>query len=413
MPRGGVRLICKVPGCSKHNKSSGFCEKHWRRLIRNGTTLLQDGTEVYDRQRPRKACRVAGCSRKAVGHELCELHYRRFRRSGSTDDPVRPAPRLCSVNGCGRPYDSLGFCTLHYHRNRNGTPLSGRPHLSCSVIGCDGPHAGLGFCKKHYQRFKRHGTPDGRKAVRHCGVLGCSRPYFSTGYCTHHYYMLRTHGDPLYAPQSHSPGDRRVVVKGGIEEEFVFSPANEAAGRGGWVRLAAIVLQSIGISIVRGDRITFINGNHLDCSLANLEIGARRRILKCCVCGEPFVVYLSRKTGVHSYCSKKCLGVSMQGRVSTRKVSDSEVVAIRRLSYIYSHSHISRIFNISVSAVSLINRGVSFSYIPTPKPEMSPYEYELEIAAWKARNADQRKRQEGVRNCNGVARTVERQNVHD
>lgn len=71
----------------------------------------------------KRICAVDGCPRAARCRGWCNTHYERWRRTGSTADPERH--EHCTIAGCGRPYYGSGWCSLHYKRwYKHGDPLA-------------------------------------------------------------------------------------------------------------------------------------------------------------------------------------------------------------------------------------------------------------------------------------------------
>ena len=68
-------------------------------------------------------CKVEGCDRPVRCRGWCEKHYRRWRRRGTTDD----FPTVCKINDedcCGGPL-ARGMCQNHYKRwKAHGAPLA-------------------------------------------------------------------------------------------------------------------------------------------------------------------------------------------------------------------------------------------------------------------------------------------------
>ena len=94
-------------------------------------------------------CSVQGCVREVYTRGWCEMHYRRVLRTG---DPGPTGPRqrgTCEAPACEKPVDAKGLCHGHYQRvqrrgNRNVSPLR-RGGTMCSVEGCDRPAKARGF----------------------------------------------------------------------------------------------------------------------------------------------------------------------------------------------------------------------------------------------------------------------------
>lgn len=102
------------------------------------------------------ACAVDGCTTAVYARGWCERHYRRQLRTGSTDGPAVPGP--CAVEGCDRTAKTRGWCHAHYQRwRRHGSPLPDRPLQSgmpsvCTVDGCERSPYAKGLCSPHYRR---------------------------------------------------------------------------------------------------------------------------------------------------------------------------------------------------------------------------------------------------------------------
>ena len=120
-------------------------------------------------------CQVEGCGRLAITRGYCEMHYRRLLKTGQ---PGPPGPLraigTCKVDGCDQPVDAKGFCHGHYQRLLRGTqevlaPLRERLDV-CRVEGCARPVQAKGYCGAHYKRILAHGDPLAEVPIRQ--VLG-------------------------------------------------------------------------------------------------------------------------------------------------------------------------------------------------------------------------------------------------
>lgn len=77
--------ICSIDGCGQQAQTRGWCNKHYKRWRRNGTTeRLRGGGNP--RSPTHVICHVDGCTRLAVAKRLCLMHYKRWQRSG---DPAK------------------------------------------------------------------------------------------------------------------------------------------------------------------------------------------------------------------------------------------------------------------------------------------------------------------------------------
>lgn len=77
-------------------------------------TVSEDMTTTAPAQ-----CSEDGCPNKPAARGLCMKHYRRLLRNGSTktvSGRAKNKGQACSVEGCGRPAKSKGMCTMHYTR---------------------------------------------------------------------------------------------------------------------------------------------------------------------------------------------------------------------------------------------------------------------------------------------------------
>lgn len=68
-------MTCKVEGCTAPVRSNGYCQMHYRRVVRHG-----DAETVLMVKR-RFGCIIPGCSRPHLGRGLCATHYQRQRRA--------------------------------------------------------------------------------------------------------------------------------------------------------------------------------------------------------------------------------------------------------------------------------------------------------------------------------------------
>ncbi len=106
-------MFCSVEACENPVYARGLCEKHYRRVQRNGTT---------DRTKPegRQTCMVDGCLKFVDAHGLCHGHYQRLLRKGDAT-PMEPLDRTknrgtCIVDGCDKPQRTKQMCKGHYSR---------------------------------------------------------------------------------------------------------------------------------------------------------------------------------------------------------------------------------------------------------------------------------------------------------
>lgn len=120
---------CAVQECERAVYSRGFCEAHYRRLLRTGDL---DAARAIGEQPVSTACDVSSCDRPASTRGLCHGHYLRLYRTGDVraEEPLprRKHPETCTVEGCARGSQSRGLCRTHYKRIlKYGDPLADTP----------------------------------------------------------------------------------------------------------------------------------------------------------------------------------------------------------------------------------------------------------------------------------------------
>lgn len=68
------------------------------------------------------SCSISGCERPAEKRGWCNAHYTRWHRTGSTELRAREKA-TCSIEGCDKPVMARGWCTAHRSRwLRHGDP---------------------------------------------------------------------------------------------------------------------------------------------------------------------------------------------------------------------------------------------------------------------------------------------------
>ena len=67
---------------------------------------------------PNRICSVTGCERAARARGWCQAHYFRWRRTGSTGVAAVAVntPKICAVDECERKHLALGLCDRHFQR---------------------------------------------------------------------------------------------------------------------------------------------------------------------------------------------------------------------------------------------------------------------------------------------------------
>lgn len=87
--------MCSVPGCGNEAKilSRALCLKHYRRLLRTGST------KTTRMRNAGKKCSVGKCTNEATTVGMCDMHYERQRRNGDhgPDERLRGIPVIDRV----------------------------------------------------------------------------------------------------------------------------------------------------------------------------------------------------------------------------------------------------------------------------------------------------------------------------
>lgn len=85
-------------------------------------SLLAEVAEILDLESG-KPCAVDGCPNRAKSRGWCDRHYWRFRKHGSTELPPK-VEKVCAIEGCDRKQYGRGWCQMHHGRwRRTGNPL--------------------------------------------------------------------------------------------------------------------------------------------------------------------------------------------------------------------------------------------------------------------------------------------------
>ena len=109
--------LCQVDGCGRDAITRGFCEMHYRRVLKTGDPGPPGPL------RDRGICRIDGCDQPVDAKELCHGHYQRLARGQEVEGPLRGSLDSCRVEGCFRKVNSNGYCRSHWKRVlTNGDP---------------------------------------------------------------------------------------------------------------------------------------------------------------------------------------------------------------------------------------------------------------------------------------------------
>ena len=123
---------CGVTPCTRDYYARGFCEMHYRRLLRHGN--VDAGRPARGSEEP--VCDVPACTKPAEGRGWCHGHLQRWLRNGDVEPDIplgrRRQPEICEVDDggrpCGRPTHAKGLCGTHYQRwTATGDARDGEP----------------------------------------------------------------------------------------------------------------------------------------------------------------------------------------------------------------------------------------------------------------------------------------------
>jgi hypothetical protein len=101
--------ICKAKDCNRQVNAKGYCDKHYRRVKKSGTTEKTDFIQ--------KECNSTECKRSAKSKGLCDMHYRRLKTTGKTELSVK-IKRRCKIENCEKPHAAKDLCRIHYEMIR-------------------------------------------------------------------------------------------------------------------------------------------------------------------------------------------------------------------------------------------------------------------------------------------------------
>jgi hypothetical protein len=103
--------VCQVEGCELSATTRGYCEMHYRRVLRSGSPGPPETVRI------RNECSAPGCQRLVDAKDLCHGHYQRLNRHGVVDlSPLRKGKEMCKVESCKRNAERRGYCQAHYKR---------------------------------------------------------------------------------------------------------------------------------------------------------------------------------------------------------------------------------------------------------------------------------------------------------
>lgn len=144
--------LCNAKDCDREVNAKGYCDKHYRRIRKTGTTEKSSFIQ--------KECYSPECKRGAKSKGLCDMHYRRLKTSGKIDLFVKIKPK-CKIQDCERPYIAKEFCRIHYEMSRQNMIINQKARLMiddhnnlCDICKTDIP----GFGRKNLSVDHDHKT---------------------------------------------------------------------------------------------------------------------------------------------------------------------------------------------------------------------------------------------------------------
>lgn len=122
---------CSVEGCERSAMTRGYCEMHYRRVLKNGDPGPPGTVRV------RGTCSAPDCEQPTDAKDLCHGHFQRLDRHGIVDlSPLRKGKKMCKVESCDRDAERRGYCKTHYNRVlRHGHPQADVPIREVSGEG--------------------------------------------------------------------------------------------------------------------------------------------------------------------------------------------------------------------------------------------------------------------------------------
>jgi len=155
---------CQVEDCEQVRSTRGYCEMHYRRVLRTGTPGPPGPL------RSRGTCKAENCDKEVDAKGFCHGHYQRLlRRSAlALESPLRTTGRLCSVEDCGGQHKANGYCAAHYKR----VLKHGHPQADIPIRHVDGTgHMSHGYKQINVPKYLRHLTRRNTKIAEHRLVL--------------------------------------------------------------------------------------------------------------------------------------------------------------------------------------------------------------------------------------------------
>lgn len=159
-----MRPPCQVPDCERDHSTRGYCEMHYRRVLKKGDPGPPGPL------RHRGTCRIEDCDEEVDARGLCHGHYQRVSRKSSLplDTPLRKGKSMCKVEICDRYAEKRGYCPAHYKR----VLKHGHPQEDVPIRQVDGSgHMSHEYQQVNVSKDLRHLTRGRTKIAEHRFVM--------------------------------------------------------------------------------------------------------------------------------------------------------------------------------------------------------------------------------------------------
>lgn len=198
--------ICQVVDCDQDAVTRGYCEMHYRRVLKTGDPGPPGPL------RSRGICKTDSCDELVDAKGLCHGHYQRVLRHGSVDDsPLRKGKQMCEVVDCERDAEKRGYCPAHYKR----VLKHGHPQADIPIRQVDGTgHISHGYQQVNLPRDLRHFSRGSSKMAEHRFVMAkhLGRPLTSDEH-VHHVNGIKTDNrlENLELWSTYHPSGQRIT----------------------------------------------------------------------------------------------------------------------------------------------------------------------------------------------------------